>query len=98
MSTLLKREVIPTACTITVQHTDESLEAHVELDHGLLPSTGDRITVFGEPVRVEYGGSVTLRRDARLVRGTLLDKLWIKLLSLVDVSELYEVSFSPRRM
>lgn len=92
------QRVINTACTITVRHTDESLEAHVELDHDLLPETGDRVTVFGEPVRVEYGESMTLRRDARLVRATLLDKLWVKFKSLFEVTELYEVSFSPRRI
>ena len=89
------QRVINTACTITVRHTDESLEAHVELDNDLLPETGDRVTVFGDPVRVEYGESITLRRDAKLVRGTALDKFWIKFKSLFEITELYEVSFSP---
>jgi len=95
---MTNQRVINTACTITVHHTDESLEAHVELDNDLLPETGDRVTVFGDPVRVEYGESITLRRDAKLVRGTTLDKLWIKFKSLFEITELYEVSFPPRRM
>lgn len=91
------RRAITTMCTVTVRHTEESLEAHVELDGGLLPHAGDRITVYGDPVKVEYGSTVTLRRDATLVRGSVLDRLWVKFLSLFEVTELYEVSFSPRR-
>lgn len=90
------RKAITTMCTVTVRHTEETLEAHVELDDGLLPATGDKVTVFGEPVRVEYGSTVTLRRDARLIRGSILDKGWMRFKSLFDVTELYEVSFSPR--
>lgn len=90
------RKAIPTACTVTVAHTEESLEAHVELDDGLLPQTGDRVTVYGEPVRVEYGSTISLRRDARLVRGSVIDKAWVKFRSLFEVTELYEVSFSTR--
>ena len=92
----LLRQAISTMCTVTVRHTEETLEAHVVLDDGLLPKTGDRITVYGEPVRVEYGSSITIRRDAQLVRGSILDKAWMRLKSLFDVTELYEVSFSPR--
>lgn len=90
------RDVISTMCTITVQHTEETLEAHVELDDGLLPKTGDRITVYGSPVQVAYGSTLKVRRDAQLVRGNVFDKAWMRLKSLFDVSELYEVSFSPR--
>jgi hypothetical protein len=93
----LSRRSIPTQCTVTVRHTEETLEAHVELDDGLLPEAGDRITVFGDPVRVEYGSTIELRRDARLVRGSLFDKLWTRILSWLEFTELYEVSFSPRR-
>lgn len=98
MTSLLSpfRRVVSTMCTITVRHTEETLEAHVELDDGLLPDTGDRITVFGAPVHVEYGSTLQLRRDAHLIRGTVLDKAWMRLKSLFDVSELYEVSFTPR--
>lgn len=94
---LLTRETIPTSCTVTVRHTEETLEAHVELDDGLLPTVGDRIRVFGDPVQVEYGSTIAFRRKAHLVRGCALDKFWIKLCSLFDMTELYEVSFSPRR-
>ncbi|MEM9233973.1 MAG: hypothetical protein AAGA69_06995, partial [Pseudomonadota bacterium] len=66
-------------CTITVKHDDESLEAHVELDNGVLPQAGDRIRVEGSPVNVEYGESVVIRREAHVHRGSYFDKLWARL-------------------
>lgn len=93
-----KRARIDTGCTVTVKHTDETLEAHVELDDGLLPSAADHITVFGAPVRVQYGDTITLRRQATLTRATPLDKLLVRLKSLFLLTELYEVSFSPERL
>ena len=93
----LLRQSVLTMCTVTVEHTDETLEAHVELDDHLLPQAGDRVTVFGDPVHVEYGGHTVLRREAQLMRGSVWDKLWVRLLSLFEVKELYEVSFSTRR-
>lgn len=94
---ILTRETISTQCTVTVRHTEETLEAHVELDDGLLPTVGDRITVFGEPIQVDYGRTVQFRRDAHLTRGCAMDKFWTKFRSLFDMTELYEVSFSSRR-
>lgn len=96
-TSIVSRTTIPTHCTVTVRHTEETLEAHVELDDNLLPTTGDKVTVFGAPVRVEYGETISLRREAQLVRGSLVDKAWVKFLSMFELTELYEVSFSPRR-
>ena len=89
---------IETGCTVTVKHTEETLEAHVVLDDGLLPDAGDRITVFGEPVRIDYGSTATFKRPARLDRGSELDKLRVRILSMFQLTELYEVSFSDGRM
>ena len=94
---MLFRKTIAMPCTITVLHTEETLEAHVELDGDILPEAGDRILVSGAPVRVDYGGSVTLRRDARLTRGSVFDKIWVRLKSVFTITELYEVSFSTGR-
>lgn len=84
-------------CTITVRHDDESLEAHVELDNGILPEAGDKIRVEGMPVTVEYGGSVVIRREAHVHRGSYFDKLWARLKAALLFTELYEVSFTTRR-
>lgn len=86
---------IETMCTVVVRHTDETLEAHVDLDQDLLPTAGDKVTIFGDPVKVDYGSTIRVRRRAELVRGTVLDKLWVRFRSMFELTELYEVSFSP---
>ncbi|MEO0398680.1 MAG: hypothetical protein AAF224_04560 [Pseudomonadota bacterium] len=93
----LFRKTIPTACTVTVLYTDQTLEAHVELDDDLLPTAGDRITVEGAPVSVDFGETLHFRRAARLVRGSIFDKLYVRFQSLFELTELYEVSFSTGR-
>ncbi|MBI1391960.1 MAG: hypothetical protein GC152_04385 [Alphaproteobacteria bacterium] len=93
-----RRRRIDTECTVTVRHTEETLEAHVVLDDGLLPAAGDRITVFGDPIRIDYGHTATFKRRARLERGGVLAKLRVRLASFFQLTELYEVSFSDGRL
>lgn len=93
----LFRRTIKTACTVTVLHNEETLEAHVELDDDLLPQAGDHITVLGAPVCVAYGETLTIRRDATLVRGALFDKAWARIKAAFLMTELFEVSFSDGR-
>jgi len=94
----MTRKTIDARCTITVNHTMEALEAHVELDNGLKPTAGDRVLVHGAPVHVLFGEQITLRRKATLIRANAFQKLWIKFKSLFELTELYEVSFTPGRI
>ncbi len=91
-----RRFTVP--CTITVEHSNETLEAHVELDNGVLPTIGDRIRVHGDPVAVAFGETIVLRRNATVVRATALEKAWVRFRSMFEMTELYEVSFSPGRV
>jgi hypothetical protein len=81
-------------CTIDIENTFESLRAHVDLDGDVPINPGDEILVHGEPVRVPYGEKLTLRSTATLTRATALERLWTKLLARLELTELYEVSFS----
>lgn len=94
----LLRKSYNTGCTVSVMHTNETLEAHVELDNNLQPETGDKITVHGAPVQIEFGETIHLRRDATLVRASVFDKLWVRFKSMFLLTELYEVSFSTAHM
>lgn len=94
----MTRKSITTPCTITVNHTMESLEAHVELGDGVEPGVGDRVLVHGAPVQVSFGESTTIRREATIIRANALQKLWIKFKSLFELTELYEVSFTAGRL
>ena len=84
-------------CTIRIVNSEESLEAHVELDDGVLPASGDRIVVHGERIIAPIGESITFRRPATLTRASILDKIWVRIRSMFELTELYEVSFSPAR-
>jgi hypothetical protein len=81
-------------CTIDIENTFESLRADVDLDGDVAINPGDEILVHGEPVRVPYGEKLTLRRTATVTRATALERLWTKLLARLELTELYEVSFS----
>ncbi|MEO0755051.1 MAG: hypothetical protein AAFY85_09670 [Pseudomonadota bacterium] len=82
-------------CTITVEHTTETLEAHVTLGNDIRTEIGDRITVHGASVAVEFGETSVFERMATVRRAGTLEKLWIRICAFFEFTELYEVSFSP---
>lgn len=88
-----RRFTVP--CTITVTHDWESLEAHVELDGDVRREVGDSIVVHGEAITVPWGESITLRRLASVRRAGWLERQWVRLMAHFELTELYEVSFSP---
>ena len=92
-----KRSTITVPCTIEVENTFESLHAHVSL-HGAPPvDAGDEVLVHGEPVRVPYGHKATFTRDATVTRASGLERLLTKIAAKLELTELYEVSFSSGR-
>jgi hypothetical protein len=88
---------LQTACTIEVEHSEDSLHAHVSLDGDPLIRPGDRVLVHGEPIHVPFGQRQTFRRPATLERANLLERAWTRFAARFELSELYEVSFTPRR-
>jgi hypothetical protein len=94
----LIRRRLPTPCTIEIEHTEESLHAHVELDGQLTLRPGDRVRVHGAPIRVVFGERLVLRRDATVERAGWLERQWTRLAARFELSELYEVSFTPGRL
>ena len=86
-----------TGCTIRVAHNGADLHAHVELDGDLRMQPGDRVQVHGAPLRLAFGESLELRRTATVTRATALGRAWTRLKAQFDLTELYEVSFSPGR-
>ncbi len=88
------RRRFTTPCTVTVLHTEETLEAHVTLAGGVEPNIGDRVMVHGAPVAVRFGESVVLERQASVVRASVFDKILTRIKSMFLLTELYEVSFS----
>ena len=90
------RKVFDVACRIEVEHTFESLQAHVELANGVVVHPGDQVQVQGAPIRVPYGESATFERIATVTRAGPLERVWTRLTGRVEFMELLEFSFSER--
>jgi hypothetical protein len=85
-------------CTVEVEHSDESLHAHVALDGDPVIRPGDEVQVHGDPIHVAFGERRTFRRMATLRRASFLERAWTRAAAgFFELNELYEVSFTPRR-
>lgn len=94
---MLGRNTVDVGCTVRIINTFESLEAHVELDGDLAIEPGDEVVVHGEPIRVPYGESRILRRQATVKRAGPLERMWTRLTGDLEFMELCEFSFSEER-
>ena len=93
----LGRRTVDVPCTIEVEHTPRSLHAHVDLD-GLEVGPGDSVLVHDAPTDVGFGEAVVRRSHATVVLAGSLERLWTQLTAFLELTELYEVSFTPRRI
>ncbi len=84
-------------CTIEIEHSADSLHAHVELEGGILIRPGDEVHVHDAPTNIPFGTRVVLERTATISRAGFVERLWTKLVGHFEVTELYEVSFTERR-
>jgi hypothetical protein len=91
---VIGRTQFDTACRIRVEHTEDFLNAHVELDGDVAIQPGDKVRVHGAPIRVPFGRSETFERTATVTRAGAIGRLWTKLIGHFEMAELYEVSFS----
>ncbi|SFK66502.1 hypothetical protein [Methylocapsa palsarum] len=94
---LLSAGQIEVPCTVDVEHTSDSLHAHVELAFDLELRPGDEVTVQGDSIDVPFGEKALLSRRAIITRAGWLKRVWIRLSSRLELTELYEVSFSSGR-
>lgn len=91
------RKSFDVPCTIEIEQSSETLHAHVMLDGDVQIQPGDEVTVHGAPTEVKFGERVVVRRTATVVRGTVLDRFRAKVEGYLELTELYEVSFSDGR-
>ena len=82
---------------LAIEQTGESLHAHVSLDDDVEIRPGDEVTIHGAPVKVSFGESLNLRRTATVVRAGLVKRAMTHLAGYLELTELYEVSFSDGR-
>jgi len=84
-------------CTVQVEQSDEHFHAHLQLDGNPALRPGDRVRVHGAPVVVGFGESRVFRRMATVTRAGMLERAWTRLKARFELTELYEVSFTPGR-
>lgn len=94
----MSRTSFETPCRVEVEHSDEFLCAHVELAGGIVAGPGDRVRVHGAPIHVAFGEKRVFERTATVERAGLFERAWTWVQGHLEMTELYEVSFSDRRM
>jgi hypothetical protein len=84
-------------CTVEIEQSPYSLHAHVELDGDVKIYPGDEVLVHDAPTHVPYGERITVRRTATVIRAGVLERIVTQLIGNLELTELYDVSFSDRR-
>jgi hypothetical protein len=85
-------------CNIEIEQTHEFFHAHLSLEGGVEIGPGDRVQLHGAPLRVTFGEKLSERRVATIHQANLLLRVWTKLIARFELRELYEVSFTDKRM
>lgn len=94
----LRRTSFDTPCRIEIENSHEHFHAHVELAGGVAINPGDKVRVHGEPIVIPFGESASFDRIATVERATAIERLWTRFAGHFEMTELYEVSFSPGRL
>ena len=92
------RKTFDVPCTVEIEQTSETLHAHVVLDGDILIKPGDEVMVHNAPTQVAFGERLVVRRMATVSRGGPLDRLRARIEGYLELTELYEVSFSDGRV
>jgi len=90
-------KTIDVGCTIEIEHSANSLHAHVTLDDNIDIRPGDAVTIHGDPVQPQFGDKFTLRRRATVRRANWITDKWTRLVARLELTELLETSFSEWR-
>jgi hypothetical protein len=98
MMGLLRAASFDTPCRIAVEQSADSFHAHVELAGDVPIGPGDRVLVHGAPIRVPFGTRAEFERTATVEIAGPLRRAWTRAVGYLDLSELYEVSFSHGRV
>jgi len=94
---IFTRDRLDTQCTIEIEHTFDNLHAHVELDGGIELGPGDQVKVHGAAVKMPFGERLTLRRPVTVWKATPLGRLWTRMKAQLELTELYEITFSSEK-
>jgi hypothetical protein len=91
------RDRIDVPCTVDLEQTTESLHAYVVID-GVEIRPGDQVIVHDPPTQVEFGERLVCTRRVTIFRANFLGSVMARLQGYLELTELYEVSFSGGRV
>ena len=97
MAWIGSRQSFDVPCTVEIEQTSETLHAHVVLDGDIQIQPGDEVRVHDAPTHVAFGERLVVRRTATVVRAGPLGRWRARLEGYLELTELYEVSFSDGR-
>ena len=83
-------------CSVDMSNTSEYLYAHVDLD-GVQVGPGDQVLVHDPIVDLPFGEVLSYQRTATVSKAGWLSRLWVYLTARLEITLLYEVSFSTTR-
>ena len=92
----LGRATLDVPCTLDIEQTGDALHAYVEL-LGVDVGPGDEVIVHGAPTSVAFGEHAVYTRRATVRRAGPLQRAWAYIEGYLELTELYEVSFSEGR-
>jgi hypothetical protein len=95
-SWITTRRSIEVPCTIDLEQTTESLHAYVDIE-GIEICPGDTVIVHDAPTSVAFGDRLLCDRRATVVRAGVLGDIVARLKGYLELTGLYEVSFSDGR-
>lgn len=87
------RRTIEVPCTIDMEQSSDSLHAYVELQ-GVDVGPGDEVIVHDAPTAIAFGDHGVFERQATVRRAGPLGRLRARIEGYLELTELYEVSFS----
>jgi hypothetical protein len=93
----LFRRTFEAPCTVEIEHSPESLHAHVVIEGEIEMQPGDQVLVHDAPSDAPHGERILVRRTATVIRAGLLERAWTRLAGNFELTELYDVSVAERR-
>jgi hypothetical protein len=90
----MSKQTVP--CQIDMSNTSEFLYAHVDLN-GVQVGPGDQVLVHDPIIDIDFGEVLSYERTATVSKAGILSRLWVYLTARLEITMLYEVSFSTTR-
>ena len=84
-------------CTVLLERSAETLEAHVIVDSDYEIRPGDEVLVRNPPTEIGFGEKIEVRTTAVITRAGAPMRVWTRIAANFELSELYDVSFTDRR-